>query len=104
MSAVESNGRGEGKKAGRTSKVKEAVLALVALGIAGPGMDNVVVRVIADPAVSRNTAELDMEGGFGSMRLVLENEPSANARTSRLTGMAIVATLERRAAKLICPA
>ena len=75
-----------------------------ALGIAGPGMDNVIVRVVADPRVSRNTAELNVEGEFGCMRVVLENEPSRNMRTSRLTSMAIIATLVRRTAKLICPA
>ena len=74
------------------------------LGIAGPGMDNVIVRVIADPRVSKNTAELNVEGKFGCMRVVLENEPSSNMRTSRLTSMAIIATLVRRTAKLICPA
>lgn len=75
-----------------------------ALGIAGPGMDNVIVRVVADPDVSRNTAELHVEGEFGSLRVVLENEPTQNMRTSRLTGMAIIATLARRTAKIVCPA
>ncbi len=75
-----------------------------ALGLAGPGMDKVIVRVIVDPEVSQNTLELEVDGAFGHMQIRQENVPAGNMRTSLLTGMSVVAALNRRAATMVCPA
>jgi len=75
-----------------------------ALALCGPGLDNVTVRVVADPSVTRNTMELLAEGVFGTLFVKLENEPTDNKRTSRLTAMSVIASLKRRTGKFICPA
>lgn len=75
-----------------------------ALAMAGIGFDRTVVRVVADPAVTANTVEIEASGWFGRMRVVLENVPSENKRTSRLAGLAAIASLRRRDALVVCPA
>lgn len=74
------------------------------LGLAGIGLDRTRVRVVADPAVRRNTVELSARGAFGEFSLVLANVPSDNPRTSRLTCLSVLAALARRAAPLVLPA
>lgn len=57
---------------------------IVGLGLAVGDLDAVTVRIVADPSVSRNTVEYEVEGAFGRMRVTMENEPSANKRTSQM--------------------
>ncbi len=75
-----------------------------ALALAGPGFEAVRVRVVADPAVSRNTVELEAEGAFGRLSLVQANVPTANARTSYLVILSTLAALTRHAGAVVCPA
>lgn len=76
-----------------------------ALALAGPGFDRVLVRVVADPAVTRNTVELEAEGAFGCLRLTLENVPSAaTPKTSALAALSALACLGRQVPGLVCPA
>jgi aspartate dehydrogenase len=61
------------------------------LALAGPGMDAIAVRVVADPNAKGNTHEIDIESAAGSARFVFENSPSAiNPKTSALTALSIV--------------
>ncbi len=56
----------------------------------------VVVRVVADPAVSLNTHEIEAESGLGSAYMRFANRPSpSNPKTSALTAASLAATVRR---------
>ena len=66
------------------------------LAICGIGFDKTKVIVIADPKVKKNIAEIEALGKFGKLRVILENNPSSNPKTSRLTAMSIILSLNKR--------
>ncbi len=96
----------------KRASAREVALALpqnsnvaAAAAIAGLGFDATQVTVIADPAVSRNTVELEAQGRFGSFRMVIENHPSpANPKTSMTPAMSVLAALRRRTSRIRIPA
>ena len=56
----------------------------------------VAVRVVADPAVSLNTHEIDVESALGSALMRFANRPSpANPKTSALTAASLAAAVRR---------
>jgi aspartate dehydrogenase len=59
------------------------------------------VRVIADPTVSRNTHEIEARGNFGELRIVLQNIPTENPKTGRLTAMSMVKALRNLTAPVV---
>jgi aspartate dehydrogenase len=71
-----------------------------AVSLAGIGPDRTRVRIIADPGVDRNTHEINITGEFGRLTVHIENEPSENPRTGRLTAMSVVATIQKLTAPL----
>jgi aspartate dehydrogenase len=71
----------------------ENVNVTAAISLAGVGFDRTRLRVIADPAVSRNIHEVEVSGDFGRMRLTMENLPSENPKTSRITALSIAKAL-----------
>ena len=66
------------------------------LAICGIGFDKTKVIVIADPKVKKNIAEIEATGKFGKLRVILENNPSNNPKTSRLTAMSVILSLNKR--------
>ncbi len=69
----------------------------VVLALAGIGMEDTRVRVIADPAVKRNSHTIEAQGIFGEMRLAVDNEPMpSNPKTSLLAALSILAVLKAR--------
>ncbi|MCP4641719.1 MAG: aspartate dehydrogenase [bacterium] len=69
-----------------------------ALSLSGIGPDETTVRVIADPAASRNSHEIMAEGAFGTLTTVTENLPSPrNAKSSYLASLSAVAELRAAA-------
>jgi aspartate dehydrogenase len=71
------------------------VALTIALAIGG--MDALNVRVVADPAVERNSHEIDIESGAGRASFVFENTPSAtNPKTSAVTALSIVQAVRER--------
>ena len=96
----------------KRASAREVALALpqnsnvaAAAAIAGLGFDATQVTVIADPAVTRNTVELRVEGLFGCFHLVIENHPSAaNPKTSMTPAMSVLAALRRRTSRVRIPA
>ncbi len=61
-----------------------------AVSLAGIGPDRTTVRIVADPTLSRNCHDVVVEGEFGLLRVHLENIPSENPRTGRLTALSII--------------
>lgn len=64
-----------------------------ALSLAGFGPRSTRMRVYAVPGQARNVHDIAVEGDFGLLRVHVENVPSANPRTSRLTAQSVVAML-----------
>jgi aspartate dehydrogenase len=80
----------------------ESINVAAAVSLAGLGLDRTEVRVLADPAVTRNHHEVVAEGPFGILRFEIANIPSeANPKTGRLVALSIVQALLRRRAALV---
>lgn len=67
-----------------------------ALSMAGVGSHKTTIRIYADPTVTRNTHEIQVEGEFGRLAIKIENVPSAtNPRTGVLSALSALAALKR---------
>jgi aspartate dehydrogenase len=72
----------------------------VALSLAGPGPDNTHVEVWADPGVTRNTHTIVMTSDVADLTMTIENVPSENPRTGRITPWSVISLLRKRSATL----
>jgi aspartate dehydrogenase len=72
----------------------------VALSLAGPGPDMVDVEVWADPSVTRNTHTIVMKSDSADLKMTIENVPSENPRTGRITPLSVISLLRKRNASL----
>lgn len=71
------------------------------LALAGVGPQKTIVRIVADPRVTRNTHELVVHGDFGTLHLKVENEPSPmNPASSHLASLSAIALLRQIASPL----
>lgn len=67
-----------------------------AVSLAGLGLDKTTVRIIADPAATRNVHEVFVRGEFGEAAIRLVNQPSLdNPKSSYLASLSVIATLQR---------
>jgi aspartate dehydrogenase len=71
-----------------------------ALSLAGPGPDHTEVEIWADPGVRRNTHTIVMESDVADVTMTIENVPSENPRTGRITAPSVISLLRKRAAHL----
>jgi len=65
-----------------------------AVSLAGVGPDRTRIRILAVPGLERNCHEIEVEGEFGFLRIQIENIPSENPRTGRLTMLSIIRAIE----------
>jgi aspartate dehydrogenase len=73
----------------------------VALSLAGLGPDATIVRVVADPAVDRNTHTVYARGEAGEIEFTSRNVPfPENPKTSWLAALSAIALLRRLSAQL----
>ena len=74
-----------------------------ALSLAGIGFDRTHVRVYADPTVTRNTHEVHARGWFGELSFTIQNVPTENPKTGRITALSVLKTLRdyRASIKLV---
>ena len=70
----------------------------VALSLAGIGADRTLLEVWADPTVTRNTHRIEVDSDAASFSMTIENIPSENPRTGRITAQSVIALLRKLAA------
>lgn len=68
----------------------------IILSLAGIGMEQTKVQIIADAAATSNSHSVTVEGDFGRACLTVENQPlPENPKTSYLAAMSVLGTLQR---------
>ena len=72
----------------------------VALSLAGIGPDRTQVEVWADPTVMRNTHSIRVDADSASLSMTIENVPSENPKTGRITALSLIACLRKMHAPL----
>jgi aspartate dehydrogenase len=65
-----------------------------AVSLAGIGPDKTRVRILAVPGLPRNCNDIDVEGEFGKLHVHIENVPSENPKTGKLTAMSIIRAVQ----------
>lgn len=65
-----------------------------AVSLAGIGPDRTRVRILAVPGLKRNCHDIEAEGEFGRLTVHIENIPSENPKTGRLTALSILRSLQ----------
>jgi aspartate dehydrogenase len=76
------------------------VNVLAALSLAGIGPERTRTKIYAVPGLSRNMHRIRVEGEFGALRIEVENVPSENPRTGRLSYLSTIALLRDLGASL----
>jgi aspartate dehydrogenase len=65
-----------------------------AVSLAGIGPDRTRVRILAVPGLTRNCHDIDVEGEFGKLHVHIENVPSENPKTGKLTALSIIRAVQ----------
>ena len=65
-----------------------------AVSLAGIGPDETRVRILAVPGLERNCHDIDVEGEFGKLHVHIENVPSENPKTGKLTALSIIRAIK----------
>jgi len=76
------------------------VNVLAALSLAGIGPERTRTKIYAVPGLGRNMHRIRVEGEFGTLRIEVENVPSENPRTGRLSYLSTIALLRDLGASL----
>jgi aspartate dehydrogenase len=71
-----------------------------ALSLAGIGPDRTAQEIWADPAMTRNRHEVSVVSDSALMEMVIENIPSENPKTGRITALSVIAALRKIGAPL----
>jgi aspartate dehydrogenase len=64
-----------------------------AVSLAGIGPDRTLIRILAVPGLERNCHDIEVTGEFGRLCVHIENVPSENPRTGKLTAFSIIRSL-----------
>jgi aspartate dehydrogenase len=71
-----------------------------ALSLAGIGPDRTTIDIWADPAVTRNCHTIEVDADSARFTMTIENIPSENPKTGRITALSALAALRRLHAPL----
>ena len=71
-----------------------------ALSLAGIGPDRTRIDIWADPAVTRNCHDIEVEADSANFRMSIENVPSDNPKTGRIVALSVLAALRKLGAPL----
>ncbi len=72
----------------------------VALSLAGIGPDRTRLEIWADPGVTRNVHTIELDSDAARLSVTIENIPSANPKTGRITALSVIALLRKMRAPL----
>jgi aspartate dehydrogenase len=64
------------------------------VSLAGIGPDRTRIRILAVPGLKRNCHTVQVEGEFGTLMVRIENIPTENPKTGRLTAMSILRAID----------
>jgi len=78
----------------------ENVNVAAALSLAGIGPDRTTIEIWADPAVTRNCHSIEVDSDSARFSLSIENIPSENPKTGRITALSAIAALRKLNAPL----
>lgn len=68
----------------------------IILSLAGVGINNTKVKIIADPFIQKNKHTVQIKGAFGSATYTITNNPMAeNPNSSYLAALSILSTLKK---------
>ena len=71
-----------------------------ALSLAGIGPDRTMIEIWADPTVERNCHIIEVDSDSARLTLKIENIPSENPKTGRITALSVLAALRKLHAPL----
>ncbi len=71
-----------------------------ALSLAGIGPDRTMMEIWADPSIERNCHTIEVDSDSARFTLSIENVPSENPRTGRITALSVLAALRKLHAPL----
>src|SRR5262245_1413367 len=66
-----------------------------ALALAGIGPDRTMIDIWADPGVERNCHSIEVDADSARFTLTIENIPSENPKTGRITALSAIAALRK---------
>ena len=72
----------------------------VALSLAGIGPDRTRVEIWADTTVTRNTHRIEVDSDSARFSMAIENIPSENPKTGKITALSVIACLRKLRAPL----
>ena len=72
----------------------------VALSLAGAGPDATRLEIWADPALTRNVHRVEIDSDSARFSMQIENIPSENPKTGRITALSVIAYLRKQRAAL----
>ncbi len=72
----------------------------VALSLAGIGPDRTRLEIWADPGVTRNTHTIELDADSARLSMRIENVPSENPKTGRITALSVIALLRKMRSSL----
>jgi aspartate dehydrogenase len=78
----------------------ENVNVAAALSLAGIGADRTTIEIWADPSVTRNIHRVVVEADSARFEMSIENVPSENPKTGRITALSALAALRKMSAPL----
>jgi aspartate dehydrogenase len=76
------------------------VNVVAALSLAGIGPERTRIKLYAVPGQARNQHRITVDGEFGTLRIEVENVPSENPRTGRLSYLSAIAMLREMGASV----
>ena len=71
------------------------VNVVAALALAGIGPDRTMIEIWADPAVTRNCHSIEVDADSARFTLAIENVPSENPKTGKITALSALAALRK---------